>query len=117
MARIDLTILSGEFGEKSTTVSLPVDECLMRELTGSVELSDEPFSLLLASPCMSGGRDNAITIRRRAFEMRRGIAEHIGKLMVPALLDAFGVNDKLDGYRVSGMSDEEKAWHKHRGRL
>jgi hypothetical protein len=36
---------------------------------------------------------------------------------VPELLRAFGVNDQLDGYKVDELSEDERAWHRARGRL
>jgi hypothetical protein len=117
-AQIELIIRYGAYGEKSKTVVVPVSKELTRELMEGVELSNEPFSLLFASPLsLLEGRDNAVTIRERTFKMRREVAEEIAEAMVPALLSAFGVNDKLDGYKVQELSEEERAWHRSRGRL
>ncbi|MGL4557080.1 MAG: hypothetical protein ACRCV5_06235 [Afipia sp.] len=116
-AQVELTIRYGEFGEQVKTVAIPISEGLTQELIGKVELSDEPFSLLLASPGVYGGKGDAVTIRRKAFAMRREVAEDIARAMVPELMKAFGVNDELDGYRVDGMSEEEREWHRKRGRL
>jgi hypothetical protein len=116
-ASVELTVRHGAYGENIQTVAIPISEDLTRELMGRVELSDEPLSVLLASPGLYGGRGDAATIRRKAFKMRRQMAEEIARAMVPALLDAFGVNDELDGYRVSAMSKEEREWHRQRGRL
>jgi hypothetical protein len=41
----------------------------------------------------------------------------IASAMVPALMEAFGVNDELDGYRVERMSEREREYHVQRGRL
>ncbi len=114
---VDLTIRYGPYGSQSKTVAVPISEGLARELMNGVELSDEPFSLLLASPSMFGGKGNALTIRRKAFEMRQSVAQEIAKAMVPAILEAFGVNDKLDGYSIDDMSNEEREYHRQRGRL
>lgn len=114
---IELTVRFGDYGQHSKTVAVPIDEDLSRELLGSVELSDEPFSLMLASPSTFGGRGNAVTIRRQTFKMRREVALKIARDMVPALMEAFGVNDELDGYRVRDLSAEEKAYLRSRGRL
>ena len=116
-AGVSLTIRYGSYGEQSKTVAIPISEMLMRELMERVELSNEPFSLMIASPCMFGGGEDAVTIRRKTFAMRREIAEQIAHSMVPALLDAFGVNDELNGYRVSDMSQEERECHERAGRL
>ena len=116
-ASVALTVRYGFYGEESKTVVLPLPDMLMRELMGTVELSDEPLSVLLASPAVFGGKGDAVTIRRKAFEMRRRTAEQIARAMVPELMKAFGVNDELDGYRVSEMSPEEIEYHKQRGRL
>jgi hypothetical protein len=106
--RIDLTVSYVAYGQESKTVSLEISEDLMRELSESVELSDEPMSLLLASPGAFGGHGDAVTIRRRKFEMRRELAEEIAASMVPALLRAFGVNDRVDGYRVDELGEDQR---------
>jgi hypothetical protein len=116
-ALVELTIRYGAYGQQAKTVAVPISEGLTRDLLGGVELSDEPFSLLLASPGAWGGKGGAVTFRRRAFKMRRDVANEIARAMVPELLKAFGVNDKLDGYKVDDMSEEERAWHRDRGRL
>ena len=116
-AKVSLTIRYGWHSENEKTVALPISADLARELMGRVELGDKPFSVLLASPGMFGGKGDAVTIRRKTFKMRRAVAEEIARAMVPALLEAFGVNDELDGYRVSGMSEEEREFHRKRGRL
>lgn len=116
-AQVELTIRYGALGEQMRTVAIPLSEDLTRELMGRVELSDEPFSLMVSSPGMYGGKGDAVTIRRKAFEMRRAVAEDIARAMVPELMKAFGCNDELDGYRVDGMSEEEREWHRQRGRL
>lgn len=95
---IELVVRYGAYGEKLARAMLPIDEMLMRELMEGVERSDDSFSLLLASPGLMGGYGDAVTIRRRKFEMRRDFAESIARSMVPALLKAFGVNDVTDGY-------------------
>ena len=116
-AWVELTVRYGYYSEQSKTVALPISEDLTRELMTGVELSDEPFSLMLASPGMFGGKGNAVTIRERTFKMRREIAEDIAKLLAKELLKAFGVNDELDGYRVRNMSEEEITYQKSLGRL
>lgn len=116
-ALVELTIRYGAFREVSKTLAINISADLTRELLDGVELSDDPFSLLLASPNAFGGRSDALTMRRRAFQMRRSVAEEIAAAMVPAMLAAFGVNDKFDGYRVDELSDEERALHKARRRL
>ena len=116
-AGVYLTIKYGQYGEQQKTVAVDIGEDLMQELTQTVELSDEPVSVLLASPGVFGGKGDAVTIRRKVFQMRRVHAEDIARKMIPAILESFGVNDKLDGYRVSAMLKEEIEWHKNRGRL
>ena len=106
--RIDLTISYGAYIQKSQTFSLEISEGLMRELAEGVELSDEPISAFLASPGVLGGHDDAVTIRQRKFKMRRDVAEQIAASMVPALLRAFGVNDRMDGYRVDDLSKDQR---------
>jgi hypothetical protein len=115
-AQIELSIRYGAYGDKSKTVVVPVSKELTHELMEGVELSNDPFSLLFASPLsLLEGRDNAVTIRERTFKMRRDVAEEIAKAIVPALLSAFGVNDKLNGYKVEELSEDERAWRFTRG--
>lgn len=108
-AIVELTIRYGDFGEQAQTVAVQIDERLARELMGRVELSDDPLSLLLASPGMYGGKGDALTIRREKFRMRRETAKAIANSMVPALCKAFGINDERNGYRDADLSDEERA--------
>lgn len=116
-ASVELTIRYSYYGEQSKTVILPISDELFCEITTRLEWSDEPFSILFASPGMFGGKGNAITTRERVFKMRREVAEDIAKSMVPELLKVFGVNDELDGYSIDKMTDEERAYQKSRGRL
>jgi hypothetical protein len=64
-----------------------------------------------------GGKGDALTIRRKTFTMRREVAQDIARAMVPALLEAFGANDELDGYKVGDLSEDECEYHRARGRL
>jgi hypothetical protein len=96
-ALVELTVRYGEYGQQQKTIALPISEDLTRELMEGVELSDEPFSLILASPAVFGGHEDAVTLRKRTFKMRKEIAQAIANAMVPELLKAFGVNDELEG--------------------
>ena len=116
-ALVELTVRYGHYGHEQKTVALPISEDFTRELLGGVELSDDPFSLFIASPGVLGGHGDALTFRRRTFKMRREVAEQIAKAMVPALLKAFGVNDKLDGYKIEELDPAEVEYHRKRGRL
>ena len=116
-ALVELTVRYGTYGEQQKTIAVPISEELMQELMGSVELSDEPLSLLMASPGLFGGKGGAVTFRRKTFAMRLDVAKQIAAAMVPELLRAFAVNDVLDGYRVDSMSKEERAWYLKTGRL
>lgn len=113
--QVELTIRYNECESKTLAIDIPED--LARELLGTVEWSEEPFSLFVASPGAFGGHGSALTFRKRTFKMRRRVAEDIAKAMVPTILKAFGVNDELDGYRISEMSQEERAFYVERGRL
>jgi len=95
--RIELVI---RVGDEFTEIRVPVDVSaqLLRELSEPVELSDAPFALLLASPGMWGGRGDAITVRKKAFAMRKDTASEISDKIVNALVKFFGRNDKTDGY-------------------
>ena len=99
-ARIELTIRYGCYGEKSKTVIVPISEHLRGELMEPVELSDDPFSLLIASPGLRGGYGDAVTIRKKKFKMRHDIAQSIAQYLVPELIKAFGANDKMNGYNM-----------------
>lgn len=99
MTGIELTLYIGQYGERVERVGLPISESLARDLTEPVELSDEPFSLLLASPGLFGGKGDAVTIRRKKFKLRRETAREIAKAIEDKLVDLFGVNDEIDGYR------------------
>jgi hypothetical protein len=114
---VELTVRYGEYGENSKTVAIQISEELTRELLCRRELSNELFSLILASPGAFGGHGDAITIRERTFKMRRDIAIDIAQAMIPELMKAFGINDELDGYKIDEMSEDERAWHHERGRL
>ncbi len=78
--------------------ALRLDPVTVRDLMRSVELSDEPLSLMLASPSLYGGRGNAITERAQTLEYRRAFAEAIAKQIVNSLMKVFSSNDKRDGY-------------------
>jgi hypothetical protein len=95
---MSLTVRLGRFGERVETVELDLGEGLMRELTEPVELSDDAFSLLLASPGLYGGYGNAVEIRQRTFKMRDWVAREIAKQVTTKLVELFGTNDKMDGY-------------------
>lgn len=110
---IELTIRYGQFGEKAKTVALQIGEDLMRELMEPVERSDDAFSLFVSS---RRGRD-AVAHRKKTLHMRKALAEQIARQMVPAIVEAFSVNDQLDGYRIDELSPEERAFHKSKGRL
>jgi len=95
---IELTLHIGQYGERSETVALPISQSLMRELREPLEWSDEPFSLMLASPGMWGGKGNAVEQRRRIFKLRQDHANGIAKLIADELMRMFGTNDRKDGY-------------------
>lgn len=114
-ALVELSIRYG-YGDRKT-VAIPISDSITRELMQTVERSDDPLSLALASPALYGGRGDAFTTRHKTFKMRRDIAEEIAKKMVPALMQAFGGNDELDGYKIERMTEEEREYHRQRGRL
>jgi hypothetical protein len=98
--RITLQLQYGSFGEKTHTVCIPINDHLRRELMEPVEHSDEPMSLLLASPGMYGGKGDALTIRKRAFKLRKQHAEEISHAIVAELVKLFGYEDERDGYKI-----------------
>lgn len=116
-AQVELTLRIGQYGERVQSVAVPVGEDLARQLMEPVELSDEPFSILLASPGMFGGRGDAVTIRRKAFVLRKDVARALADQLTKELLKLFGDKDELDGYKVGDMSPGERDYHRSRGRL
>lgn len=102
-ALIELTFRYGPYGRQRKTVAVQISEDLTDELMGGIELSNDPFSLFVASPGFLGGRGDALTIRRRTLKMRREVAQEIARAMIPALIEAFGVNDTLDGYKADEL--------------
>lgn len=80
--QIELKVRYGRWGEQEKTVVLPISHDLMRELMGKVELSNDPFSLMLVSPGLYGGVGNAVTFRDKTFRMRRRVARAIADVMM-----------------------------------
>lgn len=99
IARVELTLRMGRFGERVETVVVPINEMLAYELTEPVELSDEPLSIALASPGLFGGYGDAVTIRKRKFQLREDAAKGLARDLVKELVKLFGTNDETDGYR------------------
>jgi len=66
---------------------------------------------------MYGGAGNAEEIRVLAMQRRHLLAQEIAGKLARSLIDSFGANDKLDGYRIDDMSDDERDYHRSRGRL
>lgn len=93
---VELKIRYGEYGRDLKTVAVHVDDELSRDLLGSVELSDDPFSLFVAS---RNGND-AVAVRRRVFRMRHDVARRIADAMVPEIMRVFEADDELNGYRI-----------------
>jgi hypothetical protein len=71
----------------------------MHELSEPMERSDDPWSLILASPGMFGGKGNMIEIRKKVFKMRKEAAAEISRAVTEALIEYFGRNDVTNGYR------------------
>lgn len=116
-AQVELTLRIGRYGERVQSVAVPISEDLARQLTEPVELSDEPMSMLLASPGMFGGKGDAVTIRHKKFVLRKDVARGLADQITAELLKLFGDRDELDGYTVGDMSPEERKYHRSRGRL
>ncbi len=112
-ALIELTVRYGRFGERVKRLALQIDEHMARELIGGVEVSDDAFTKMMLVDYPTG----VIKTRERAFRMRREFAEKVADLMVPALMEAFGVNDTFDGYRIEDMSQEERDYHRAARRI
>lgn len=105
-AQIELTLRLGMFGENVQRVALNISPDLARDLTEPVELSDEPLSLLLASPGMFGGRGNAVEMRQRKFKLRRVAARDIAREIERELIRMFGHEDERDGYKAHDVPRE-----------
>ena len=96
--RVTLTVYTGrDFRSHRLAVGISAD--LTRELSEPVELSDEPFSILLASPGLFGGTGDAVTIRENKFKMREATAREIAGALTTALVAYFGRNDETNGYK------------------
>jgi hypothetical protein len=94
---IELRVYHGM--SKTASVSIQVSDELYRELTQEVELSDDPMSLLLASPSLYGGKGGSISIREKVFKMRKHYARDLAESITKALVEHFGMNDVTDGYK------------------
>jgi hypothetical protein len=106
---IELTIGHGFYGEKTKRVALNIPEHFMLELMESVETSNDPFSLMLASPGMYGGHGNAVDIRRKKFALRDDFSRYLADTLVNELRKAFGANDVKDGYSIEQQNRREAA--------
>ena len=95
--RIELVIRIGEeFKEHRVPVTVSSD--LLRELSEPMELSDDPIALVLASPGLYGGFGDAVTIRKKMFEIRKSTAQEISERVTASLVSYFGRDDKINGY-------------------
>lgn len=92
---VELTLRIGQYGERVETVAVPISDELAGELTEGMELSDEPFSLMLAS---LGTQKDYVTVRRKKFRMRREFAHEIARALEGKLMELFGADDVTDGY-------------------
>jgi ABC-type thiamine transport system ATPase subunit len=100
-AGVVLTIYIGQFGERREQVAVPVSEALLYELSEPQELSDSPFSLMLAGNFrgdMFAAMSNTVERRKRVFKMREHFADEIAKAVKRALIAKLGDKDKTDGY-------------------
>jgi hypothetical protein len=95
---ITLTLRIGQYGERVESVELPISQMLAEELLEPVELSDEPLSLLLASPGLYGGYGDAVTVRKKKFALRKYTSRVIARLIEEKLFEMFGVDDRTNGY-------------------
>lgn len=81
---------------------------IIAPLLQSVEVSSDPFSRMLASPGLMGGRGNAIDIKREMDEKRRAAARHIVGMLVERLIeDVFAKKDVCDGYTKDEWSPRQ----------
>lgn len=99
--RVELVLTIGQFGERREVVAVPISDELIKDLMEPIELSDNPFSVMLASPGMFGGKGNAIEIRHRKFRLRRATADELATRIKNKLVELFGIDDERDGYKVT----------------
>lgn len=99
-AQIELILRLGPFGEKEHRTRIEIPPGVARDLTEPVEISDEPMSILLASPGLYGGRGDAVEIREKKFQLRRSTARKIAGEIERNLSLMFGHEDERDGYKA-----------------
>lgn len=110
-AQVELTLRLGQYGERVETVVVPLSEGIARDLMEPMEpmeLSDEPWSLMLASPGLMGCKGDAVTIRKRTFKMREGYSKEIAAALTDKLVELFGSEDRVNGYRQNEWSERDK---------
>ena len=103
--RVELTLILGQFGERREVVAVPISAELAYDLTEPIELSDNPFSIMLASPMMFGGVGNAIEIRQKKFRLCKAAAHYLATDIEKKLVELFGINDEQDGYKKQDLRD------------
>jgi hypothetical protein len=60
---------------------------------------------------------SSLEVKKRLFTMRHHFADEIATAVVNALVKEFGSDDTLFGYKISDMDENEKEYHRQRGRL
>lgn len=99
-AQIELIIRVGQYGQKEHRIALALPPDLAQDLMEPVEVSDESWSILLASPALYGGHGNAVQIREQKFQLRRAMAKKIAGQIESELIRMFGHEDERDGYKA-----------------
>ena len=102
-SRVELTLTIGQFGESREIIAVPISAELAYDLTEPVELSDNPLSIMLASPGLFGGVGNAIELRQKKFRLRQTAAHALATAIERKLVELFGIDDEQDGYKKQDL--------------
>lgn len=105
---IRLTVYIGEYGQREETVALLLPDGLAHDLREPMELSNEPFALMIAG---AGRTGDFIELRRKSFQMRRDVAEDIGRQVAAELIRMFGARDEVNGYKQEHLTERERERH------
>lgn len=89
-----VTVYPGQ-GEAAERVAVELDELITRETFEPLEMSNAPFSLMLAG---FGRKESYTVTRRKRIDLREEVAERIAHEIKATLLRAFSARDQNDGY-------------------
>lgn len=95
---ITITVRTGMF-EPPHSITIPIDELMLRRLKEPVELSNDTFTLMYEAVGQRCPVEKVIKRRENKFVMRKDIAKIISELITVELVAYFGDGDTIDGYR------------------